>query len=173
MPQYRITIKSPVGARDFTYLVNLTDNQEDHPEDYFRKLDNQTAIIKAIQDEIARTISPEQLKRLIDVWTSEIKENKRSTVITIDLGIDAISSVQSSRGTPNSTSALPPPPLKAKTPTPNLSTQKAVSKTDQKMPEKSSINTNLQANVQKPDAEQKPEEPTNDTWAGTNKVDDF
>jgi len=105
MPQYTVAIKIPnAGNREFTYSVKLTDSYEDYPEDYFKIKENRTMLSQTIQNQSGRQVSESQLKKIINDWVKEIKENRRNVTITLDLPPEGIP-------TPNQTpvSTIRPP----------------------------------------------------------------
>lgn len=135
MPEYTLVIRIPAaGNKEFSYSVNLTGTDVNYPEDYFysrtqRGKDNRAHLHLAIQQESERTVSDEQLNRIIAEWTKGIKSGKsRRTVVVLDLPPEVIAASKAnsnqSRYTPSldfrpepilpikTTSNPPPKPVK-------------------------------------------------------------
>ena len=167
MPEYTVTIKIPnAGNKQIPYSVVLVDSYEDYPEDYFRIEENRLNLCQAIQNQSARQISQEQLKRLISEWIQEIKLGRRRTTIILDLvpeGMndrDRVSRETAFSQAPKATSTNTPPPPPKK-PNPNQGKQKTPAETT------TVSGTSKKSNP----SSQKDEQTKTEVWSDTNEAD--
>ncbi len=71
-------------ANSFKYCVNLTPQEEDHPEQKFNSQFCQE-VRRDLQQQSSCRINQANLNRIIGLWIKEIKEGYRETSITMDL----------------------------------------------------------------------------------------
>lgn len=184
MPQYTLTITIPnAGNRKVDYTLNLIDNHEIYPEDFFRLKENCDHLSQTIQQQSARKLDDNQIKRIISEWIRDIKQGYRNTDIILDLTPDTVITstpvshpvVTPNLSIPKPKQAIKPPSppshpvTQTYPPSPDPWTNNETSAPPQPIPTKTNTTSPSPA-----EAEQKAEETLPaDTWKAGNKCDDF
>lgn len=84
MVQYTVIIKEKDNNKQYSYSLQLNQNQEDNPQIIFT-----TEIIESMQKYLETKslaiLTKYQLQQIINVWIEDIKEGYRNTIITLKL----------------------------------------------------------------------------------------
>ncbi|MGK7883207.1 MAG: hypothetical protein AB4057_01105 [Crocosphaera sp.] len=117
MTQYKITIAIPnAGNKRIPITLDLG-NQEDYPEDYFKQEKNVSPIKEEIEKQTLRNLTDSLLKKLIADIIQNIKLNRRSITVELDLPSAMPNSV-SGTNTYSPAVTSPPSPSTPVTPKP-------------------------------------------------------
>lgn len=84
--QYSLSLTFPsAGNKSWQYSIDLTEDEEDHPELFFSKDNRQQRqrFKKALQKELSRNINNTQINSLLDKWYRQIALGYRNTYINL------------------------------------------------------------------------------------------
>jgi hypothetical protein len=84
MVKYTITIKEKEDNKQYSYSLELNENQEDNPQIIFRP-EITISMQKQLEAKSMATFTEYQLQQIINAWIEDIKEGYRNTIITLKL----------------------------------------------------------------------------------------
>jgi hypothetical protein len=84
MVKYTVTIKNKEDNQEYSYGLELNQNQEDNPQLIFSP-EITISMQKQLEAKSMATFTDYQLQQIINTWIEDIKEGYRLTLITLKL----------------------------------------------------------------------------------------
>lgn len=84
MVKYTITIINKEDNQNYSYSLQLNQNQEDNPQIIFSP-EITISMQKQLETKSMTTFTEYQLQQIINTWIEDIKEGYRNTIITLKL----------------------------------------------------------------------------------------
>lgn len=84
MVKYTITIINKEDNQNYSYSLQLNQNQEDNPQIIFSP-EITISMQKQLETKSMTTFTEYQLQQIINAWIEDIKEGYRNTIITLKL----------------------------------------------------------------------------------------
>lgn len=84
MVKYTIIIKEKEDNKQYSYSLELNENQEDNPQVIFSP-EITISMQKQLEAKSMATFTDYQLQQIINAWIEDIKEGYRNTIISLKL----------------------------------------------------------------------------------------
>ncbi len=84
MVEYNFFLKTQDSSPDYQYTVDLSQNYEDNPEQYFTP-EKRQHLQNDLQTKSLCAIREHHLNQIIDTWIEDIQEGYRATTLTLNL----------------------------------------------------------------------------------------
>lgn len=84
MVKYTITIKEKEDNKQYSYSLELNENQENNPQVIFSP-EITISMQKQLEAKSMATFTDYQLQQIINTWIEDIKEGYRNTIISLKL----------------------------------------------------------------------------------------